>query len=915
MASETTTDPLISTKLHRPPVDRNHVHRPHLLARLDQHRNRPLTLVSASAGYGKSFLINCWLESCDIPSAWLSLDESDSDLRLFTIYFIAAIETLFPKACPRTQALLNAIDLPPLEVLGTSLLNELDRIKQPFILVLDDYHLVKEIDIHNLIAQLLKNPPQFFHLVIIGRRDPPLPISSLRAQRKLIEFRAKDLCFSVVETETLLNHLLGIQIDASVATVLVKKTEGWVTGLRLAALSMRQQSDIDPKLLEPHVDAQYVMEYLFTEVFSEQPPEISRYLLGTAILDRFCGPLCEAVCAPGAEPFACEIGGWEFIEWLKKENIFLIPLDPEKRWYRYHHLFQKLLLNQLNRQYSAEDINALHAQASDWFAENGLIEDAVQHALASGKVERAGSLVARAGHQMMNNEQWPRLERCLNMLPRDHVERDPALLVLESWLHHVRQNLSGMVSCHKMIEALNSTAPPGTWLNVKHVQGHLEAQRGFIHYMDAEGESALASSQRALTDIPLHHKRARLFADIYQLGAYQMIGNLETGLSIYHKSMRRYTERDQIYHAAYLGNLGLTYWIDANLIALEHTTECLLDIVKEQPQPSAVSYGLYMLGITLYHRNELHHAEEKLAKVVKSYYGASPMNYAHSAFALALTYQTQKKTGRAREICNSVVANAIETNNEDMLQVARAFEAELALRQGQLAVASRWVEKYQAKPFRPTYRFYMPQVTLIRILLAQGTRDSRQQAADLLDQLHDFLVSIHNNRFRIDTLALQALLHDARGEEPAALESLAQALNLAEPGGFIRLFVDLGPQMADLLKQLVKQNVAVNYIGEILAAFKEDEDRAMQDESDHLTAQSPPLSTQPLVERLTNRELEILNLLGQWLQNKEIAAELFISPLTVKKHLDNIYGKLNVSGRRQAVEQARDLGILARHKG
>ena len=210
---------------------------------------------------------------------------------------------------------------------------------------------------------------------------------------------------------------------------------------------------------------------------------------------------------------------------------------------------------------------------------------------------------------MMNTEQWPRLERCLRMLPRDHVERDAALLVLESWLHHVRQNLSGMVSCHKMIEALNTTASPGTWVNVKHIQGHLEAQRGFIHYMNAEAESALASSQHALKDMPLHHKRARLFADIYQLGAYQMAGNLETGLSIYQKSMRRHTERDQIYHAAYLGNLGFVYWMDANLIALQQTAECLLGVVKEHPQCAVVSYGLYILGIILYHRNELHNSE------------------------------------------------------------------------------------------------------------------------------------------------------------------------------------------------------------------------------------------------------------------------------------------------------------------
>jgi LuxR family maltose regulon positive regulatory protein len=264
-----------------------------------------------------------------------------------------------------------------------------------------------------------------------------------------------------------------------------------------------------------------------------------------------------------------------------------------------------------------------------------------------------------------------------------------------------------------------------------------------------------------------------------------------------------------------------------------------------------------------------------------------------------------------------VVVDSIETNNADMLKVARAFEAELALRQGYLAVASRWAEKCQAKPLRPTYRFYMPQVTLIRTLLAQGTTDSRQQAADLLDQMLAFYRSIHNKRFQIDLLALQALLHDSQNNKPAALKTLTEALALAEPGGFIRLFVDLSSRMADLLKRLQKQNVAVDYIEELLAAIRDDEHRPVPDATDQNSSSphhplSPPTPSQPLVDPLTNRELDVLELLTQRFQNKEIAEKLFISPETVKKHLNNIYGKLSVSDRRQAISKAMDLGILTR---
>lgn len=437
-----------------------------------------------------------------------------------------------------------------------------------------------------------------------------------------------------------------------------------------------------------------------------------------------------------------------------------------------------------------------------------------------------------------------------------------------------------------------------------------------------------------------------------------MTGNFETGLLIYQEAIRRYAERDQIYHATYLGNLGHVYWMEANLTVLHQTAESLLDLIKKHVQPAAVSYGLYLLGIVHYQRNELQYAEEKLVEVLETYHAASPMNFAHSAFALALTYQAQGKPDQAREICNSVVADALETNNEDMQQVARAFEAELALRQGFLAEASHWLGKYHPKPFRPAFRFYMPQITAAKILLAQETAESRRRAALLLEQLHDFLVSIHNNRFRIDVLALQALLFDSQGNESAALKTLEEALKIAEPSRFIRVFVDLGPRMVKLLKQLVKHNVAVEYIMKILAAFTEDGQNAVPVDSDsngpspHRRSSAsgsefasselvegriptlPRLSSsqaafpperrpewplraggpisQPLVDPLTNREIDILDLLAQRLQNKEIAAKLFISSQTVKKHLNNIYRKLSVNGRRQAVEKARTLGILTR---
>jgi len=884
---------LIRTKLNRPRVASDLVERPRLVGKLNRGLERKLALVAAPAGYGKSTLVAEWLETCEQANAWLSLDENDSDLVVYLNYFIAAVQSVFPEAGRETTALLHTPELPPLPVLTSTLINDLDHIEQPFILVLDDYHLIHDLAVHNLMDELLRHPPRTLHLVLISRLNPPLKLSRLRARGQMVEIRVQDMRFTEAETSAFVRKTMGASVDQATAALLQEKTEGWVTGLRLAALSMRHRGDIDPKLLEPHVDTQYVLEYLFNEVFCRLPPEVSQYLLGTALLERFCGPLCEAVCVPGVDPLTCELRGWDFIAWLKRENVFLISLDPEGRWFRFHKLFQKLLRNQLKRQCNADEISTFHRQASAWFVENGLIEEGLRHALAAGDTAKAARLIARHGHQLMNDQQWPQLQRWLDMLPRDRIEQEQELLLLEAWLYHIRQDLSNMVACLKKIEILGTSSPPGPLPGARYIQGHLEALRGFQHFMAADGENALTHLRRACEHIPAQHKRARVFAHIFQLGAYQMVGDLATGMSIYQDQMSDCLSQDPNYHVTYLANLCLIYWMDANLVAMRQTAETALNAARHHLLPSTRPLGFYFLGIFHYHRNELKIAAEKLAENVEKYYAVSPMNFAHSAFALALAYQAREKPGKASKICDAVIAHAVETSNADMLQVARAFEAELAFRQGRLAEALHWAAKTPRLPLRPVYRFYMPQLTRIQLLLAEGTTDSRQAAAELLEQTLTFFRSIHNRRFQIDLLALQALLHDSQENEPAALKSLTEALAIAEPGGFIRLFVDLGPQMADLLKRLQKQNVAANYIAKLLAAF------------------SPPCAPQRLAEPMTHRELDVLELLAQRLSNQEIADKLFVSSETVKGHLKNIYHKLDVGKRREAVEKAMHLGILS----
>ena len=461
-AAETPTGPILRTKLQRPPLSSNIIPRPRLIEQLEKGRQGVMTLVSAPAGYGKSIAVSQWLETCGYPAAWVSLDKTDNDLRLFLNYFVTAIQTISPDAVRKTMAMLDSLQLPPLSIVAGSLINELDRIEQPFILCLDDCHLIRNESVFELLAELLKRSPQSMHLILTSRRDLPLPFYMLRAQSRMTEIRTQELRFNLEETRTFLNKTLGIEVDSATSRAVGKKTEGWVTGLRLAALTLKLKGNIDPSLLEPMVNAQYVMEYFFNEVFSQQPPEFIRYLLGTSILERFCAPLCDAVCLPGEDPLTCEAGGWKFLTWLKEENVFVNFLDIENRWLRYHHIFRNFLGNQLKRHYGTDEIKTLHANASDWFFDNNFIEEGIRHSLAADNIPRAVEMVVKYGHNLMNDQQWPRLERWIGMLPRGTIEQVPELIMLEAWHNHVHKaghDLSAMATYLEKVKMLLDNLP------------------------------------------------------------------------------------------------------------------------------------------------------------------------------------------------------------------------------------------------------------------------------------------------------------------------------------------------------------------------------------------------------------------------------------------------------------------------
>jgi LuxR family maltose regulon positive regulatory protein len=373
--------PILRTKLHRLARSPDLVPRSDLVARLDELRRRPLTLVSSAAGYGKSTMASLWLEVWDGPYGWLSLDEEENDLRKFINYLLAAIGNAFPEACDTTRSLLQGPELAPVSDLSQYLVNDLDQIEDPFILVLDDFHKIREKKVHDLMGALLTYPPQNLHLMLLTRRDPPLLTSTLRGRGLVNEIGSADLHFTIEETSIFLKNTLGLSIDEKTAATIQENLEGWPAGMRLMSQSLKYSGDLDRLLAGLKGGFATIVDYLVTEVLSHQPPEMTRLMTATAIVDHFCAPLCDALHGLDAAPGAGEMNGDEFIAKLQKDNLFLIALDMENRWFRYHHLFRQLLQDQLNRHRSPEEIAALHSRAKAWFAENDVIDDVKKHTL------------------------------------------------------------------------------------------------------------------------------------------------------------------------------------------------------------------------------------------------------------------------------------------------------------------------------------------------------------------------------------------------------------------------------------------------------------------------------------------------------------------------------------------------------
>jgi LuxR family maltose regulon positive regulatory protein len=898
--SQTTEfSPILRTKLYRPEISTAWVDRPHLLAQLDARRYRPLTLVSASAGYGKTTLVSSWLETSDTPSAWLSLDERDDDLVTFLTYFITAIQTMFPAACRDTLALLNAATLPPLPVLSRSLINELDQLEPAFTLVLDDFHLILDPAVHDLLNELMRHPPRPLHLVVISRRDPSLPITTLRARGQVTEIRSRELRFTVAETGALLQQMQGVAPEQTTAAHLTEKTEGWVTGIRLAILALRKQGDLDGLLNRlPENLHQHVADYLLAEVVSDQPAAIQAFLLKTSILSRLNGPLCD-VMADLDEP---EGNGQATLEWLREARLFTLPLRDQPGSYRYHHLFQEYLQNQLARRYGPADIAALHARAGSWYAQAGVVEEALHHLLAAGDTLGAAQLVEQHRHDLLNRDAFIALGKWLEMLPGELVQQRPALLLARAWVLNHQLNLQALPPILQSVEVLlDNEGSIRSQATEQSLRGEVDFFWAAIWYWQGHSRRSLECAQRSLERGPIAQPFFRSFATTYMGLAAQLAGQKEMALQTVDEAFERELAPDNMVTIRLLSVLLFIHLLSAELVESAQLTERNLKLAAEKNYGNLKTWGHYLLGYVHYEWNELKTSVHHLAQAVEKRYLLQRRAAIDSLVGLSLAFQARQQPDKANQTMKLLLEFALQTSNPTYVTIAQSCQARLSLLQGDLASATAWLQTADLSTDVSQMFIWLevPRLTRCRALIARGSTPDLQAAVSELQVHLQAAEAGHNTLQMIHILLLQALAYQAQSKLDDALTSLERAVILARPGGFIQTFVEGGPPMAELLTRLVERGVAVDYVHQILAAFS-----ASGSES-----QSPD-PNQNLAEPLTRRELQTLQLLATDLSVEDIATEMVVSVATVRTHTKRIYRKLDVHSRLQADQRAKELGLL-----
>lgn len=948
------SDTLIRTKLRLPFTRPELVQRPRLSDQIRQGLRGPLTLITAPAGFGKTTLLASCVADAGVPIAWLSLDKDDNQAGRFLKYLVAAVQETDPSTGRQAAQLLAASQQTPPEAILIRLINDLDAAQNDIVLVLDDYQFIKNQDVHTAVAFLLDYCPGTLHLVIASRSDPPLPIARLRARGQVVELRTADLRFTGAEAAQFLNEVMGLDLDTQAIVVLAERTEGWIAGLQMAALSMRDREDVLSFIDSFSGTHRYILDYLLEEVLANQSAEVQRFLLYTSILEQLSAPLCDAVLG-GEEPddISGAIGlatpaalrskplspapdstSHEILEHLDRANLFLVSLDEKRHWYRYHHLFADLLRAQLQNTLAEHERQWLHLRASRWYEQNGFTLEAIHHASLASDFERIERLIEQNYLEMLNRGEMSAIRFWMGKLSKELVYRRPWLCLYEafsrSWFGQLEEANLLLNEAEKRIHSEGSTPETEAMLGYHaYVRSRVTAMQGDTH-------RAIEFCLEAREKVPADNLGMQIEVGITLGYEYFLMGDFVNASQTLQAMIQKcFTVRA-------INNPVAAYALLARLQAVQGGLHAAYDLFQKAAQLIREADGQYLGATGLVEVGTaalLCEWNDVQAALLRIQAGLDLLPAWGKADDLCLAYTTLVRIQLA--LGNLAEAAAALEKAAQLIQACGVFsearsavettQVNLWLVQGEKLAIDRWAEGLENRSGAPTpYRFEdePEQITWGRVLIAQN---KAQQAIRLLSILEESVRAGGRTGRLIEILTLKALALQAGGDASQAKHTLTECLELAEPEGYLRVFLDEGQPMQQLLAVWLdgtNANPLWYYARQILAEFEVEPQTvtALQEKTfpsasrvdlefrlaeDTLVEAEERQGETVLVEALSPREVEVLQLMAQGKTNKEIARQLVVAPGTVKAHTASIYRKLDVANRTEAAARARQLGLLS----
>jgi len=889
---------MLTTKLRPPPVTSDHVLRKAVISRLEDNRHLPLTLISAPAGYGKSITISQWLDHYKVSFAWLSIDKEHNHIQSFLHSLLTACRMVSPGSMKNLVALIDCLDLPTVKAISEVIIEGIEEIREDITVVLDDYHLINNLSIHELINELLRFGPQNLHLVIITRRDPPLNLKKLRAYGQINELRINDLALTSVEVKRLLKLLTGHEHSQEAISQFEQITEGWIVGLRMIAYLINSQEDVDLLVLGRLADWTTIADFFAEEVLNSLPDHIQKLLLETALLDHFCVDIIDYI-------HESDIGK-EFMEYLLHSNLFLIPLDKQNTWFRYHHIFRDVIKKSLQPTLSEDEIQKLFSRACGWMKKKNLYTEAIGYALEGNKIDEAIEIIDTHRHKLLNEEKFSTIQGWLQMLPEDVVDQQASLLlaraeIADSKTHALNKEMD-LVQAEQLIRIMDSDSEVAGFL-----EGELKSIMSIMHYMRMDYKQSLADAEQALKILPRQYRYCHNMSMIFKTFSLHGLGQVDDGLATIEKYINEISEPDYYERARLLALKCSLHVIQGNIDKIKKTASIgRPDSLKRNMAISMIWFDCF-LSMADYESNSLHRHTSYRDTILLYRYAGRPYFILHIYFIQVLFKLAQGNTNEVDILIKEIDQYRNGYNFPAMDNLYKAFQVEVSLRQNNFKEA--WIHSKGCNfdDYPPIYFYYFPQLSRIKLLIYSENGD-KKLAAKLLKKWITIARDSHNINFLIQALVLQSLLYALLEQREVARQTLIEVIDIARPLGYKRTFLDAGPIMHKLLIEL-DTSEDDEYLPQLILDFQND---LLNPDIHQKSITAENNSAGQELDPLSDREIQLLQMVSEGLRNKEIADKLFLSVDSIKKYLYLTYQKLGVSNRVQAIAKAKEKGYFSK---